>query len=56
MAKKTKKEKEVARIAHEINGRGNTFIGFRPSIMKTKKGDKKTMRRENKAMCRNMDY
>lgn len=54
----TKKEKEKLRIRQELgitNDRGNTFVGFRPSIMKTKKGDKKITRRENKKLCKNYE-
>lgn len=55
----TKREKEKKRIRQELgitNERGATFVGFRPSIMRTKKGDKKITRREGKAMCRNYAY
>ena len=56
MKKLSKKEKQQKQIRQQLgitNERGDTWSGFRPSIMKTKKGDKKITRRENKAMCRN---
>lgn len=30
----------------------DTWVGFRPSVMPTKKGSKKGIRRESKQMCR----
>lgn len=53
MAKLTKKEK--AKIELQMAApvdRGNTWVGYRPAVFKTKKHDKKHSRREGQAICR----
>lgn len=32
--------------------RGETWVGYRPSVIKTKKKDKKHQRQKDKAICR----
>ena len=53
MAKLTKKEKVKIELqmAAPVD-RGNTWIGCRPAVFKTKKHDKKHSRREGQAICR----
>lgn len=33
--------------------RGETFVGYRPSVMTVKKKNKKKERKDNKQLCRN---
>jgi len=36
----------------EKQPRGETFVGYRPSVMTVKKKNKKKERKENKQLCR----
>ena len=53
MAKLTKKEEQKLELQNRTVDRGETFVGFRPVVFKSGKYDRKTVRREGKALCRN---
>ena len=47
--------KEIALLEKRSNkqaDRGDTFVGFRPTVFKSAKHDKKTIRRSGKEICR----
>ena len=54
MAKLSKSEREKLEVQMALSARrGSTWVGIRPTVFKSRKNDKKTVRRQNRALCRN---
>lgn len=51
MAKLTKKEKDKLTRQMVTVTRGETWVGTRPIVFRSKKHDKKLRRKENKKLC-----